>query len=112
LVERHFRDRWTVARYAAALGVSRDRLGDICRRIRGRSPSDLIAARVAGEARLLLANSTNSVEQIAALLGFHGAANFNRFFRRATGEPPGRYRARQARGAPDGPAPRRPYEWP
>ena len=94
LVETRFREHWTVADYAGAIGISADRLNDICRRNRGTTPKQLIKARLATEARLLLENSTHSVEQIAGLLGFPSAAQFNRFFRNSHDVPPGRYRQR------------------
>jgi AraC family transcriptional activator of pobA len=113
LLEAHFRERWTVGRIADALGISTDRLTDLCRRTRGQSPKEIIDARTVVEARLLLRNSTASIDQIAHELGFSSAAQFNRFFRRVTGEPPGRYR--QARRI-DAARPQRLaqaiYEWP
>ena len=96
LVEVHFRDRWTVARYAVALGISSDRLTDICRRVRGRSPRQIISARMGLEARLLLENSLHSIDQISGLLGFQSAAHFNRFFKTLAGMPPGQYRRSKA----------------
>lgn len=112
LLEAHFRERWSVARFASALGISADRLTDLCRRTRGQSPKEIIDARTAIEARLLLESSTASIDQIAHELGFHSAAHFNRFFRRLAGIPPGRYR--QARVAPRDaqPVDRAIYEWP
>lgn len=95
LVEVHFRDRWTVARYAEALGISADRLNDICRREGGRAPREIIVARTLVEARLLLKNSLHSIDQVAGLLGFTSAAHFNRFFKAAEGVPPGRFRQAQ-----------------
>lgn len=113
LVEAHFRDRWSVNDYAQRLNVSRDRLGDICRRVRGLGPKELIDRRVALEARLQLENSSNSIEQVAALLGFTSASQFNRFFSRTTGGPPGVYRDAFRRGTGTGAAdPARPYDWP
>ena len=93
MIERNFRDRWTVQDYAAALGTSRDRLGDVCQRVRGIGAKDLIDRRVILEARLQLEQSSNSVEQIAGLLGFQSAAQFTTFFRRRMGRPPAAYRA-------------------
>ena len=100
LVEVHFRDRWSVARYASALGVSADRLNDVCRRVRGRTPRAIIVARTMTEARLLLATSFHSIDQIAGLLGFSSAAHFNRFFKAEEGIPPGRFRRDHAEAAP------------
>jgi AraC family transcriptional activator of pobA len=103
LVEAHVRDRWTVAQYADALGVTADRLTDICRRSRGLTPHQIITARAVAEAQRLLATSDAPLDRIAAQLGFATAAQFNRFFSTAAGLPPGRWRATRA-GRP-GPAP-------
>lgn len=94
LVEAHLGDRWTVARYAATLDVSRDRLHDICLRAFGRAPGLLIRLRVAMEARRLLEQSTLSVDQIAARLGFGSASQFSRAFKAVEGAAPGQYRRR------------------
>ncbi|MCB1340683.1 MAG: helix-turn-helix domain-containing protein [Pseudooceanicola sp.] len=103
LVGQRYREHWRVADYAAALGVSRDRLNDICRRARGQTPSQVIAAHMVGEARQLLERSTHSVQQIAGLLGFPGPSQFSHYFARQTGQPPGRYRL--AHGQVTGQAP-------
>lgn len=92
LVEVHFRERWTVNQYARALGITADRLNDICRRARGRTPRQVIASRIGVESRLLLENSLNSLDQIASDLGFPSTAQFNRFFKSVHGVPPGQYR--------------------
>lgn len=114
LVEQRFRERWTVSRYAETLGLSRDRLGDVCRRVRGRSPKDLVDRRTAREARLLLETSNNSIEQIAGLLGFQSAAQFGRFVHRMSGEPPGavRRKAMQRGGTEPGAESASLHDWP
>jgi AraC family transcriptional activator of pobA len=95
LVDGHLHDRWSVSRYAEAMGLSRDRLTDICMRAHGRPPGQLIRERLALEARIYLEQSALAIDQIAGVLGFSGASQFNRFFRSMTGTPPGRYRDRQ-----------------
>lgn len=113
LVEAHFRDRWTVARYALALGVSRDRLNDICQRAHGRSSARLIRDRLVLEARIYLESSSLTLDQIAAALGFASAAQFNSFFRLMEDRPPGRYRTDQRRAAGEGQVRlSAPYDWP
>ena len=112
-MERHFRDRWTVGDYARTLGVTRDRLGDMCRRVRGLGPKDIIDRRVMLEARLLLETSGRSVNEIAGTLGFASSAQFNRFFSHHADQPPGRYRAAYHEGAELGVSdPARPFDWP
>lgn len=97
LVEVHFRERWNVSQYADVLGITTDRLNDICKRARGRTPREIIASRVGVEARLLLQNSLYSLDQIASQLGFQSAAQFNRFFKTVHDVPPGQYRREQLR---------------
>ncbi|MEQ9642316.1 MAG: AraC family transcriptional regulator [Alphaproteobacteria bacterium] len=92
LVEMHFRDRWSIAAYAATVGLSTDRLHDICRRHLGKTPSQLVQERVLHEARLSLRRSTLTVEQVAAALGFRDVAHFSRFFKAKIGLPPATYR--------------------
>ncbi len=113
LVEGHFRDRWPVARYAAELGISRDRLNDICIRAHGRPPARLIRERLVLEARIYLENSPLALGQIAGVLGFAGASQFNRVFKALQGCSPGRYREELRRLAQAGSAPPgAPYAWP
>lgn len=114
LVEAHLRDRWPVARYAAELGVSADRLTDICQRTHGRPPGQMIRERLALEARVYLEQSSLSIDQIAGVLGFTGAPQFSRFFAQMAGLAPGRFRARH-RNAKAGEAAIRSgplYSWP
>ncbi len=94
-VEAHFRDRWTVADHARALGLTPDRLHDLCSRVLGKPPQRLIHERLAHEARLMLARSSATLDQIAGALGFPNTGHFNRFFRRAEGLPPGAWRRAQ-----------------
>lgn len=113
LVERHFRERWTVNRYAARLGITRDRLGDMCRRVRGVGPKDLIDRRAALEARLLLETSGLAIGEIAGTLGFASSAQFSRYFLRHVGQSPGAYRASFLGGGETGVSdPARPFDWP
>ena len=113
LVESHFRERWTVNDYARSLGMSRDRLGDICVSVRGMGPKQLVDRRVTIEARLQLENSSNSIQQISALLGFHSPPQFTRFFTRTTGVSPGLYRQNFLREVELGQRDQAlPYEWP
>jgi AraC family transcriptional activator of pobA len=92
LVETHFRDRWTVARYASEMGVSPDRLHRICTRVLGTPPLRLIQARTAQEAEILLERSNRTLDQIAAYLGFRSTPQFSAFFKAETGHPPGAWR--------------------
>lgn len=114
LLETHFRDRWAVTQYARAIGVSPDRLHSICTRALGRPPQRLIHERTGHEAQVLLRRSAQTLDQIAAHLGFKSAAQFNAFFKTLTGMPPGGYRSQsRLSGQGDGaPAIRSYADWP
>jgi AraC family transcriptional activator of pobA len=117
LVEAHVRDRWTVAQYADALGVTPDRLTDICRRTRGLTPHAIVTACTLAEARRLLTDTDAPLDRIAARMGFASAAQFNRYFQRTAGVPPGRWRRTRAAAGSNPPGPQTPppaalFDWP
>jgi AraC family transcriptional activator of pobA len=92
LVETHFRDHWPVRKYAENVGISPDRLHDICSKNLGKRPSQLVHERQIYEARMMLENTTLSVEQLSGALGFRDVTYFSRFFRHRVGVPPATYR--------------------
>ncbi len=114
LVEMNFRNHWPVARYAAALGVSPDRLHAICTDGVGKSPKALVSERLAREAMLRLERSSLTIQQLGHSLGFSDPAHFSSFFRKMTGTPPGRYRRAVIDARTDRPALHAPSfaEWP
>lgn len=91
-LETHFRDRWSVARYAETLNMSADRLHDICHRTLGKPPLRLIHERLGYEAQVLLERSSMTLDQIAEFLGFRSAAQFSNFFKAIYGVRPGAWR--------------------
>lgn len=100
LAGQHLRDHWPVGRYAAILGVSRNRLGTAVRRATGYSPQAFLHEGLLREGRELLANTGMPVGQVAFRLGFPDPAYFNRFFSSKTGLSPGQFRRKaRERGA-------------
>ena len=93
LVRRHFRDRWRVRDYARALTLSPKHLGRVVQAATGRTPAQLIEARVLHEARTSLAYTRRPISQIAYALGYTDPAYFARAFRRVEGVSPSLYRA-------------------
>ena len=91
-VELHFREHWTIARYAQEVGVTPDRLNATVRRTTGRSPLSLIHARFMHEAEALLEDSSLQIAEIANELGFSDPAYFSRFYKRLSGRSPNRQR--------------------
>ena len=92
LVEAHLRERWPVHRFAIELGVSPDRLHDICTRTIGKPPRRLIRDRLTFEAQALLQRSHQTLDQIADHLGFRSTPQFSVFFKAEVGVPPGAFR--------------------
>ena len=84
----------SVGAYAETIGISPDRLHDICRRKLAKTPSQLVQERVVHEARLRLERSALTVEQVANSLGFRDVGHFSRFFKSKAGLPPATYRDR------------------
>lgn len=112
VLERRFRDRWGIAEYARELGISADRLHDLCTAKLGKSPRALVQSRVVYEAQTLLSASSLSVSEIAARLGFRDPAHFSRYFKEARGESPRAYRQSLARPQ-SAPKPRPDFaDWP
>lgn len=93
LIEEHYPQHWTLARYAAELGVTENRLNEICRRTAGKPSKRLVFDRLMQEARRLLIFTTTSINEIGYRLGFNDPAYFSRFFSREAGQTPGRYRS-------------------
>lgn len=94
MVELHYRDGWPIARYAAALGVTDDKLHAHCKREKARSPRAIIHERLIHEACTRLHQLDLPVEQIGYGLGFRDPGYFSRFFRKHQGISPGAYRRR------------------
>ncbi|WP_286250851.1 AraC family transcriptional regulator [Streptomyces graminofaciens] len=82
--------------YAARLGYSLKTLNRACRRATGHTAKQLVDARVALEAKRLLAHTDLPVAAISHRLGFTEPTNFSKFFTRATGQTPGTFREAQS----------------
>lgn len=92
LVEQHYREHWSLGRYAAALGISGVHLNGLCRQLAGASALAIVHQRLLLEARRTLTYTQASVGEIADALGFADPAYFARFFRRGIGQSPLNYR--------------------
>lgn len=112
LLELHYRERWRVGDYAAALDLPVRRLNRLCSRHLGRSPTRLIDQRTLREARLRLERSGLTLAQIADELGFVDPPHFSRFFKAQTGLTPGAWRAGLGRREEGGSTPAGFSDWP
>lgn len=94
LLEAHYREHWPVARYAARLGLSSERLNRTLRAQAGHNAQALLHARLYREACRRLLYVAAPVSRIGFELGFDDPAYFCRFFKRHAGCSPREYRVR------------------
>lgn len=98
LLEAHYLAHWPVARYAARLGLSVERLNRLTRAETGHNALALVHERLAREACRRLVYIAAPVGRIAAELGFADPAYFCRFFKRRMGVGPREFRQQAGAG--------------
>ena len=86
LVDRHFRKMHKVADYAELMYRSPKTLSNIFSRYGDRTPLQIIHERIIMEAKRQLFYTGKSAKEVAYELGFEDASQFNRFFKKMTGE--------------------------
>lgn len=94
MVDVHFKAHLPVSYYAEQLGISPGQLSRLCREVLGVSSLDIVNARVVHEAQRVLVYTSNSIKQLAFVLGFSDETYFCRFFRKHTGVSPGEFRTK------------------
>ncbi len=85
LVEKHFKEKHTVAQYAEFLNKSPKTIANIFSKIGEKTPLTYIQERRMLEARRLLRYSDLQVKEIAFELGFNDLQTFSRFFKKQEG---------------------------
>lgn len=88
LIEQKLRSEHSVGFYAAELGVSTRKLGEIVKLYTGKYVSAMIDERLIVEAKRLLLFSTLSIKEIAFELGFEEHSYFTKVFKKITGTSP------------------------
>lgn len=88
LIEQKFKTEHAVSFYAAELGLSPRKLGDVVKLYTGKYVSDVIDDRLIAEAKRLLLFSNLTVKEIAFDLGFEEHSYFTKVFKKITGKTP------------------------
>lgn len=88
LIEQKFKTEHAVSFYAAELGLSPRKLGDVVKLYTGKYVSEFIDDRLIAEAKRLLLFSNLTVKEIAFDLGFEEHSYFTKVFRKLTGKTP------------------------
>ncbi len=91
MANHRFADLHQARVYAAALGVTYDQLHYSVKKYWGRSPFEVLRAKLLVEAKILLEQTSLSISEIAHHLNFEEPSHFSRFFKRHTGLSPTEY---------------------
>lgn len=92
LIERQFLTVREVSAFARQMNLTPNYLNHICKKVLGKTASDLLHERVIIEARRLLTHTTQSVKEIGFQLSFDDPSYFVRFFKKYTGQTPVEFR--------------------
>jgi AraC-like DNA-binding protein len=92
LVEVHFRNKHTVADYAALLHRSPKTLSNLFAQVSPKTPLQIINERKMLEARRLLRYTDQAVSEIAYGIGYEDVQTFSRFFKTQEGVSPSAFR--------------------
>jgi AraC-like DNA-binding protein len=94
LLNKHISKWHLVADYAAALKISHNHLNKLCKAHLLRTALQLIHERLIIEAKREVLFSDKTISEISNLLHFSDVANFNRFFKKMTGQTANHFRKR------------------
>jgi len=92
LVESHFKNKHTVAEYAALLNKSPKTLSNFFAKNHDKTPLQIIQGRILLEARRQLAHKNEPIKIIAYAIGFDSIQSFSRFFKSKAGVSPNEFR--------------------
>ncbi len=81
-----------VCEYASLFCITPKYFSSICKRLTGKTANLLISDEIVRSSQIMLRDSSKSVKQIAAMMGFKNQSHFGRFFRQQTGMSPMQYR--------------------
>ncbi|MCR5313535.1 MAG: helix-turn-helix transcriptional regulator, partial [Bacteroidaceae bacterium] len=82
----------SVNEYASELNVTPKYFSSVCKKLSGKTASEIINEEVIKSAQIMLRDNTKSVKQIADALNFTNQSHFGTFFRRYMGMSPHQFR--------------------
>lgn len=92
LLQENYLQENRVGFYCEKLKTSDNKLNNATKEIHGKTPSEMIAARLLLEAKRWLLHSNKSIKEVAYLLNFQDNAYFNRWFKKLENCSPGEFR--------------------
>ncbi len=88
LIETHYKEKKLTKDYASLLFITPNHLNALSRQVVGRSAGELIRERILLEAKRLLVNAEQNINEIASELNFADNSYFSKFFKKYTGTSP------------------------
>ncbi len=82
----------TISEIAEQININATYLGEVLKKVTGKTPKEILSDRIILEARSLLNNTDMAINEIAYFLKFQDASNFTKFFKLKTGVSPSDYR--------------------
>lgn len=82
----------SISEIAEQININATYLGEVLKKVTGKTPKEILSDRIALEARSLLNNTDMAINEIAYFLKFQDASNFTKFFKLKTGISPSEYR--------------------
>lgn len=92
LIENQFLTAREVSAYAEQMNLTPNHLNHICKKVLGKTASQLLHERIVIEAQRLLTHTTQSIKEIGFQLSFDDPSYFVRFFKKYTGQTPVEFR--------------------
>ncbi|GAB3959535.1 helix-turn-helix transcriptional regulator [Spirosoma harenae] len=92
LIESQFLTVREVSAYADQMNLTPNYLNAICKKILGKTASQLLHERLLIEAQRLLTHTSQSIKEIGFRLGFEDPSYFVRFFKKQAGQTPAEFR--------------------
>lgn len=93
LLHRHIRTKHLVTEYAGMLHVTPNHLNKVVKETTGKPASKWIDEELITEAKVLLVQTNNSIQEVARELGVFDQSYFTRLFKKYEGTTPLKYRA-------------------
>lgn len=81
----------TISEIARQININATYLGEVLKKVTGRTPKEIFSDRIVLEARSLLNNTDMAINEVAYFLKFQDASNFTKFFKSKTGVLPSDY---------------------
>ena len=92
LIEAQFLTVREVSAYADQMSLTPNHLNHICKKVLGKTASQLLHERIVIEAQRLLTHTAQSIKEIGFQLGFDDPSYFVRFFKKYTSQTPVEFR--------------------